>query len=116
VDGSDTSTSLIFSSGGFNDVMQQFSGQIGRDALIIDARWSMGGWTSSIIAELMERYSLAFAAIRESDHVWPGPRWGAHLGPKALLVNHVTPSAGESFAYFFRKRGLRPLIGSRTWG
>ena len=59
---------------------------------------------------------MTFAAIKESDQVWPGPRWGANFGPKALLVNHLTVSAGESFAYFFRKRGLGPIIGTRTWG
>src|SRR5262249_21766403 len=42
--------------------------------------------------------------------------WGAHFGPKALLVNEVTVSAGESFAYLFRQRHLGPLVGSRTWG
>src|SRR5215470_1334605 len=33
---------------GFNEFEQQLSGQTDKDALIIDARWSTGGWTGAI--------------------------------------------------------------------
>jgi len=101
---------------GFNEFESQFSGQIDKDALIIDARWSTGGWTGAILAENMARPPLISQAIRESDQVWPAQRWGAQFGPKAVLVNYITVSAGEAFCYFFRKLGLGPLVGSRTWG
>ena len=105
-----------YSTSGFNEFESQFSGQTDKNALIIDARWSSGGWVGAILAENLARPPLVFQAIRESDEVWPAQRWGAHFGPKALIVNYITVSAGESFAYFFRKLGLGPLIGSRTWG
>ena len=105
-----------FGINGYNELEQQFTGQIDKEALILDARWSNGGWTGTIICELMDRPPLAFHASRERKEVWPDVRWGGHFGPKAVLVNHVTVSAGESFSYFFRRRGIGPLVGSRTWG
>ena len=32
------------------------------------------------------------------------------------LLNHFSASDGDIFPYFFRKYGLGPLIGTRTWG
>jgi tricorn protease len=40
----------------------------------------------------------------------------AHHGPKCLLVSGMSVSAGENFAYYFRKLGLGKIIGNRTWG
>lgn len=105
-----------FSTNGFSELARQYYGQIEKDALILDARWSMGGWTGAITAELLARRPLNAAAGRYTDENWPAQRWGAHFGPKALLVSAMTVSAGENFAYYFRKLGLGPLVGSRTWG
>lgn len=105
-----------FITGGFNDFVRQYYGQIDRDALIIDIRWSQGGWTGGHLAELLARRPLNYAAGQFTNESWPGPRWGAHFGAKAVIVNHITISAGENFAYYFRKLGLGPIIGSRTWG
>ena len=105
-----------FTTGGFNDFARQYHGQIARDALIVDARWSQGGWTGAIVAELLARQPLNAAAGRYTDENWPAQRWGAHFGPKALLVSHMTVSAGENFSYYFRKLAVGPLVGSRTWG
>ncbi|MER3466064.1 MAG: protease, partial [Armatimonadota bacterium] len=38
------------------------------------------------------------------------------LGPTCMLINHYGGSGGDAFPYFFRKMGLGPLIGMRTWG
>jgi tricorn protease len=105
-----------FSTSGLNEFARQYYGQITKESLIIDTRWSQGGSVGAHVAEMLARQTLNFLAARETPKSVPIPRWGAHVGRKALLVNHITMSAGENFAYYFRKLGLGPLIGSRTWG
>jgi tricorn protease len=39
-----------------------------------------------------------------------------HTGPKALLINGQASSGGDAFPYYFRRLGLGPLIGEKTWG
>jgi tricorn protease len=39
-----------------------------------------------------------------------------HLGHKAVLINEFAGSDGDIFPDTFRKLGLGPLIGKRTWG
>lgn len=105
-----------FGMNGFNSFMAQLGGQLTKAALIIDPRWSPGGWTGGLLAETLSRPELNFLTYRYATTTWPAIRLGAHHGPKALLVNHLTVSAGENFAYYFRKLKLGPLVGSRTWG
>jgi tricorn protease len=40
----------------------------------------------------------------------------SHQGPKVCLINAYSSSGGDAFPYYFRKRGLGKIIGSRTWG
>ena len=40
----------------------------------------------------------------------------SHTGPKATLINGYSSSGGDAFPYYFKKLGLGPLIGTRTWG
>jgi tricorn protease len=105
-----------FATNGVNEFARQYYGQTSKEALILDARWSQGGSFGSHFAELLDRRHFNSAAIRESEHAWPVPRWGAHFGRKALIVSHMTVSAGENFALYFRKLALGPIIGTRTWG
>ena len=105
-----------FSTNGLNEFVRQFYGLVDKEALIIDPRWSQGGWTGAVVAELLARMPLNYNALRDSDNVWPAPRQGAHFGAKCLLVNHMVVSAGENFSYYFRKLHLGPVIGTRTWG
>ncbi len=37
-------------------------------------------------------------------------------GPKVCLLNHYSGSDGDIFPFFFRRYGLGPLIGTRSWG
>ena len=41
---------------------------------------------------------------------------GAIFGPKAMIVNEYAGSGGDAMPWLFRKAGLGPLIGKRTWG
>ncbi len=99
---------------GQNELMRQFSGQWDKDALLIDERWNSGGQIPDRFIELLNRKPLAFWAIRDGE-TWRWPPIG-HFGPKAMLINGWSGSGGDAFPDYFRKSGLGPLIGTRTWG
>src|SRR5207248_11653016 len=37
-------------------------------------------------------------------------------GPKVMIVNQFAGSGGDALPWFFRKLGLGPLVGMKTWG
>ena len=85
-----------------------------RDALIIDDRFNGGGFIPDVMIELLGRKTLAYWAVKG---IHPSRTPGIlHEGPKAMLINHYASSGGDAFPYFFKKRGLGVLIGTRTWG
>ena len=103
-----------FSINGLNAMTRQLYGQVDKEGLIIDARWSTGGFLGDVFANLMDPASLNYMGGRYSlDRPVP---WRYHRGPKRLIVSGMTVSAGENFAYYFRKLGRGKIIGSRTWG
>ncbi len=99
---------------GQNELVRQFSAQWDKDALIIDERFNSGGQIPDRFIELLNRKPLAYWAVRDGKN-WQWPPIG-HFGPKAMLINGWSGSGGDAFPDYFRKAGLGPLIGSRTWG
>jgi len=99
---------------GQNNLIRQFYGQIDRPAMIIDERWNGGGQIPTRFIELLNRPPVNYWARRDG-HDWPWPP-DAHFGPKAMLINGPSGSGGDAFPWYFRQRGLGPLIGTRTWG
>jgi tricorn protease len=63
---------------------------------------------------MLNRTPLAYWAIRDGKS-WPWPP-NANFGPKVMLINGWSGSGGDAFPDYFRKKGLGPLIGERTWG
>jgi len=85
-----------------------------KDALIIDDRYNGGGFIPDVMTGLLERKTLSYWARRGVEpNSTPGI---AHDGPKAMLINHYSSSGGDAFPYYFKKRKLGTLIGTRTWG
>jgi tricorn protease len=41
---------------------------------------------------------------------------GGIYGPKAMLIDQDAGSGGDFLPYAFKRMGLGPLIGKRTWG
>ncbi len=99
---------------GQNELVRQFSAQYPKEGLIVDERFNSGGQIPDRFIELLNRPPLSFWAVREGrDWRWPPV---AHFGPKVMLINGWSGSGGDAFPYYFRKAGLGPLIGTRTWG
>ncbi len=99
---------------GNRELFKHFYPRTDFDALIIDDRYNGGGFIPDRMIELLDRPVLAYWARRGITPMrTPG---FAHEGPKAMLINGLAASGGDALPYFFRLRGLGPLIGTRTWG
>ncbi len=85
-----------------------------KEALIIDDRYNGGGYIPDVMTDLLNRKTLSYWKRNDiSSSKTPGI---AHDGPKVMLTNGYSSSGGDAFPYYFRKKGLGLLIGTRTWG
>ncbi len=99
---------------GLNEFVRQYYPQIRKQGLIIDVRNNGGGFVSEMILERLRRVLAGLGNSRNGGiSTYPSQ---AFYGPMVCLINHYSASDGDVFAYFFRKYGLGPLIGTRTWG
>ncbi|HEX6178131.1 MAG TPA: PDZ domain-containing protein, partial [Thermoanaerobaculia bacterium] len=99
---------------GNEELFRAFFPQIGKDALIIDDRYNGGGFIPDRMIEVLDRDVLNYI-VRRNAKPTSTPGY-AHEGPKAMLINGYSSSGGDALPYYFRKRGIGPLIGTRTWG
>ncbi|MDX1479251.1 MAG: PDZ domain-containing protein, partial [Saprospiraceae bacterium] len=99
---------------GQNELVRQFYGQWNKEGLIIDERFNNGGQIPDRFIELLNRKPLAYWDVRDGKN-WQWPPV-AHFGSMAMLINGWAGSGGDAFPDYFRKAGLGPLVGSRTWG
>ena len=99
---------------GQNELVRQFYAQMNKEGMIIDERFNSGGQIPDRFIELLDREPLAFWAVRDGkDWSWPP---SGNFGAKVMLINGFSGSGGDAFPDYFKKRGLGPLIGTRTWG
>ncbi|MBI3880380.1 MAG: PD40 domain-containing protein [Verrucomicrobia bacterium] len=99
---------------GQTDLVRQFRAQFTKPGLIVDERFNSGGQIPDRFVELLGRGVQNFWGVRDGED-WQWPQI-AHAGPKAMLMNGWSGSGGDCFPYYFKQRGLGPLIGARTWG
>ena len=99
---------------GQNELVRQFYAQIDKSGLIIDERFNSGGQIPDRFIELLNRPILNYWGVRDGkDWQWPP---ASCPGPKAMLINGWSGSGGDAFPFYFKKTGIGPVIGTRTWG
>jgi len=99
---------------GMDQFIHQFYPQLDKQGLIIDDRFNGGGFIDQIVLERLRRVLIGMSTNRIKAKM-PYPGQVLH-GYKATLINHYSASDGDMFPFYFRKYGLGPLIGTRTWG
>ena len=85
-----------------------------RQGLIIDVRHNRGGNIDSFILEKLLRRAWMYWKDRVGQTTWNMQY--AFRGHIVVLVDQETASDGEAFAEGFKRLGLGPVIGVRTWG
>lgn len=101
-------------SGGYTYFNRYYYAQADRQAVVIDERFNGGGQAADYIIDQLRRPLWNFWASREGeDSTTPGT---AIFGPKVMIVNEYAGSGGDLLPWLFRRAGLGPIIGKRTWG
>ena len=85
-----------------------------RQGLIIDVRHNRGGNIDSWILEKLLRKAWFYWKPRVGKPYWNMQY--AFRGHMVVLCNEKTASDGEAFAEGFRRLGMGPVFGTRTWG
>jgi tricorn protease len=100
---------------GIYEFIKWFHPQVRKEGLVVDVRSNRGGYLSQWIIERLDTRLLGTGFDRLSDHPWTYPVTVFH-GHKVVLLNESSASDGDTFPYMFRKAGLGPLVGKRSWG
>jgi tricorn protease len=88
--------------------------QTQKKGLIVDERFNAGGLDPDIFLSRLDMKPLSYWTRRNShDQVSPYMSNNAHL---VCIINKYAGSGGDEFPYQFRKKGMGPIIGTRTWG
>jgi tricorn protease len=98
---------------GFTNFNRYYFAQNDKQGAVIDERFNGGGWIADYIVDWLKRPLLMVAMTREGkDNSIPQ----TIFGPKVMLINQYAGSGGDALPWMFRKLGIGPLIGTRTWG
>jgi tricorn protease len=100
---------------GMTSFDRYYFSQQDRLGAVIDERFNGGGLLDDYMVDLMDR-RLRAAITNEAPGGEPFRLPAGILGPKVLLINEMAGSGGDYFPWVFRKQGVGPLIGTRTWG
>ena len=101
-------------SAGFAEFHRYFSAECDRAALVVDVRYNRGGHVSQLLLEKVARKRIGYDLTR-----WGQPQPYPELavaGPVVALTNEHAGSDGDIFSHAFKRMGIGPLVGMRTWG
>jgi tricorn protease len=100
--------------GGFTSFNRYYFSQINKDAVVIDERYNSGGDIADYIIDNLRRPPMSRVTTREGeDYSYPV---GSIYGPKVMIINEMAGSGGDALPWYFRRTGVGPLVGKKTWG
>ena len=99
---------------GFRYFNRMFYAQTDKQGVIVDDRRNNGGQAANYVVDVLSRPHLA--SWKDRDGLTFDTPGGAIYGPKAMLIDQDAGSGGDFLPYAFKRMGLGPLIGKRTWG
>ncbi len=101
-------------SDGIREFIKWFYPQTRKQGLVIDVRSNGGGHVSQLLVERLRR-ELLMTDFGRHHAVTTYPRYVLH-GHMVCIINETSASDGDIFPWAFKKAGLGPLVGKRTWG
>ncbi len=99
---------------GIREFIKQYYPQRDKQALVVDDRGNGGGNVSQMVINRLQR-QLLMCTFGRTTGFTPYPR-ATFLGHLACLLDETSASDGDIFPAMFRRAGLGPLIGKRSWG
>jgi tricorn protease len=99
---------------GYTNFNRYYFAQVGKQGAVLDERFNGGGQLADYIIDYLHRPVMSQVMTREGE-VYPEPE-EAIFGPKAMIINEFAGSGGDAMPWYFRKAGIGPLVGTRTWG
>jgi tricorn protease len=100
--------------GGYTNFNRYFFAQVGKQGAVLDERFNGGGQLADYIIDYLHRPPMSLIMTREGETVAEPEE--AIFGPKAMIINEFAGSGGDAMPWYFRKAGVGPLVGMRTWG
>ena len=98
-----------------NDFLQQYFGQLNKEAIIVDIRGNNGGYISAALVNILAKETYLWRSQRNS--LEPSTRYtDGFEGHLCMLINEQSYSDGEGGPTNWRYAKLGPLIGTRTYG
>jgi tricorn protease len=99
---------------GYTNFNRYYFAQVGKQGAVLDERFNGGGSLADYIIDYLRRPVQSYVMTREGEP-YSEPQ-EAIYGPKAMIINKFAGSGGDAMPWYFRKAGVGPLIGTRTWG
>jgi tricorn protease len=102
--------------GGHTNFTRYYFAQLDKRGVVVDERFNHGGFIADYVVDLLARELMGYFNNPVGHRrPWTAPN-AAIWGPKVMLINEMSGSGGDMLPYMFRKKGLGPLVGTRTWG
>ncbi|HKO35369.1 MAG TPA: PDZ domain-containing protein [Pyrinomonadaceae bacterium] len=100
--------------GGYTNFNRYYFAQLHKQGAVIDERFNGGGHAADYIIDYLRKPLNSYWAVRDGDDF--RQPFGTMPGPKAMIINEYAGSGGDYMPWMFRRHGIGPLIGKRTWG
>ncbi len=101
---------------GYTYFNRYYFAQQDKKGVVIDERNNGGGSAADYMVDIMARQLHGYFNSRvEGNRPFTQPQAGI-WGPKVMIINERAGSGGDLLPYLFKREGLGPLVGTRTWG